>query len=162
MALYLGFQGPGDSIEEHYQLLKSRVDTSNAHCSVTGNHAAQTGRTLARIRKEKEISKSKYKVFGANRKAEFDKEVSRITREAYHACLFIAQVNNNGFGYLKQLLVNDGLKGDATYLTALEDTTQILNGYQAIINKKSNNNNAATTIESRLAFVQLVANGKQT
>ena len=110
MELYIGYQGKDETRNEYLKAFKSRIETINAH----GGAVAPTQHT----------HKGHWNKWGLgeeSRGATLTKEADIVARKKYLVYLFIKQVDNDCCRDLKQLFVDDELKGETTYLVNIDN-----------------------------------------
>ena len=86
---YLGFQGKTASIDEYATLYRSRIDTIRAHGGEPGYHPAQQSRILDRELKARGMDDMAYAALKSDDKTSFEKEIIKLARGEYFACLFV-------------------------------------------------------------------------
>ena len=104
------------------------MDTINVHGCATGHHPPHAKPILAQELDNEGIDAQQYIEMDPREKTACNRKVSMMASEEYLACLFTKQANNKRYGNLKELFVNDGLKGDMTYPKTLEAAILIIKG----------------------------------
>ena len=102
--LYLGFQGKTASIDDCATLYRLRIDTIKAHGGEPGYHPAQQARILDRELKAKGMDDAADAALKPDDKIVFDKEIMKLARGEYFACLFVRQTDTGRYGELKKQL----------------------------------------------------------
>ena len=99
--LYLSQLGKNDTIDEHYQLLKPRVDTITAHGDMRGHHPAYPRWILDQEWKKDRSDIQTSKAMEPVAKEAYGEKVLAMAWEEYLGYLFIKQADYQQYGEIK-------------------------------------------------------------
>ena len=110
MELYIDYQGKDETCNVYLRAFKSRIETINAH-----------GGTVVPTQHTHKGYWNKWGLREESCRATLRKEADIVVRNKYLVYLFIKQVDNDCFRDLKQLFINDELKGETAYLVNIDN-----------------------------------------